>query len=188
MAFPRSGTVDTSTYSGTKDFVFAHAGAVQSANVAANDHLKLDTVDVSRGAAGSGAGAAGGGSVFLDTTTTYSNSNGAASLGRFTLQGGKIYKLSLASVYALFSGATGVLDLQWFDVTGTPAAIGTILRVLPVTQTSNDNATGNLETMFAPGGAAADTKLVEVRIITATALTSIGDPVKGAPTALVETY
>src|SRR5438445_1202270 len=103
MAFPRSGTVDTQTFSGTKDFVFAHSSALQSTNIAANDHLKLDTVDFSRPSVAQLTGALGGASVSLDTTTAYSNTDGAASLGRFTVRGGKLYKLECSPGYALFS-------------------------------------------------------------------------------------
>lgn len=186
MAFPRSGTVDTQTLSGTKDFVFAHSSALQNSNIAANDHLKIDTVDLARGGPSN---TLSGGSVKLDTATTYSNSNGAASLGRLSLGGGKFYKLVCNVGYALFSaGAGSVLTLQWFDVTGTPAAIGQPLNVYPASDTANETTLGSLEAMFAPSGGAADVKLVEVRITAATTLTSIGDTAKGLPTILVETY
>lgn len=188
MAFPRSGTVDTQTFSGTKDFVFAHSSALQNSNIAANDHLKLDTVDFSRGNATTAAGAASGGSVFLDTTTTYSNTDGAASLGRFTVRGGKLYKLEASPGYALFSGATGVLTLQWFDVTGTAAAVGQPLNLYVMTDASNDGAQGDLWTMYQPGGGQNDLFLLEVRIQAVTALTSIGNTAKGLPTVLVETF
>jgi hypothetical protein len=184
MAFPRSGTVDTQTFSGTKDFVAAHSSALQNSNISANDHLKLDTVDVARGGLSSGAGAASGGAVILDTTTTYSNTDGAASLGRFSLKAGKTYKLTCHPGYFLFSGATGVITLQWYDVGGAAAAIGQPLNVYVATDASNDGATGSLVAFFQPG---TDT-LVEVRIAAVTALTSIGNTAKGLPVALVETY
>jgi len=177
MAFPRSGTVDTQTLSGTKDFVLARNGATQSTNIAANDHVKFDTVDMSRGS-----------SIVLDTTTTYSNSNGAASLGRFSLQGGKVYKLTSSIGYVLGSGATGLLSVRWTDVTGAPVAIGSLSNNYVMTDATNETGDGNLFTMFAPGGSSQDIFLVELRIITATALTSFGDPTKGAIVAMVETY
>lgn len=190
MAFPRSGTVDTQTFSGTKDFVFAHSSAIQNANVAANDHLKFDTVDVSRPSVAQLTGALGGGAVSLDTTTAYSNVNGAASLGRFTLRGGKLYKLECSPGYALFTAATSLVTLQWNDVTAAPVAIGQSLNIYPLSDaTAAENASGDLWTMYAPGGGQNDLFLVEVRIIaTVAALTSLGDTVKGLPTVLVETY
>lgn len=188
MAFPRSGTVDTQTSSGTKDFILATLSAIQSTNIAANDHLKFDTIQVQRGGASSGAGAAGGGAISLDTTTTYSNSNGAASLGRFSLQGGKVYKLTLNPGYFLFSGATGVITLRWNDVSGTPANIGNPLNTYALTTATNDGVNGSFVAMFAPGGSSQDLFLVEARITAVTALTSIGDTTKGLPVALVETY
>lgn len=185
MSFPRSGTVDTQTYSGTKDFVFAHSSALQNSNVGANDHLKFDTIDVIRG--GTGAGAAQGGAVALDTSTTYSNANAAASIGRFTLQGGKTYKMTFDPGYVLFSGATGVITFQFFNAS-TGVAIGQPLNVFTATDAGHEMAQGSLTAMFQPGGASQDLVLVEVRITAVTALTSIGDTAKGLPTIMVETY
>lgn len=190
MAFPRSGTVDTQTISGTKDFMFVHSSAVQSANVGVGDHLKLNTIDVARGGATTTAGAASGGMVVLDTTTTYVNTLGAASLGRFTLRGGRVYRLESSAASILFSGATGVLTLQWFDVTvlGAGVAIGQPASVFAQTDASNDGATGDLVALFSPGGGAQDKFLVEVQIIAVTALTNIGNTSTGLPYALVETF
>jgi len=189
MAFPRSGTLDTQTFSGTKDFIFAHSSALQNSNIGAADHLKIDTIDFSRGAVATASGAASGGSVSLDTTTTYSNTIGAASLGRFTLQGGKLYKLECSPGYALFSGNTGVITFQWFDVTsGSGTAIGQALNFFALTDAGHENANGDLWSMYSPGGSSQDKFLVEVQITAVTALTSIGNTAKGLPTVLVETY
>lgn len=193
MAFPRSGTVDTQTYSGTKDFVFARLNAVQNSNIGAADHIKFDTVDFARPPAATNdpSGSQQTSCVFLDTTTTYSNTSGAASIGRFTLRGGRLYKLSCDPGYALFSGATGLLTLQWFDVTGAVAVAltGAPTIIEPVTQTTHDNVSGSLDTFYLPGGSMNDLFLLEVQIVGApTALTSIGSSTKGQTTALIETY
>src|SRR4029077_4850457 len=191
MAFPRSGTVDTQTFSGTKDFVFGRTAALQNANIGAADHLKFDTVDFSRPTVAQLTGALGGAAVSLDTSTTYVNTVGAASIGRFTVRGGKTYKLECSPGYVLFSTAAGLLTLQWVDVTvlGSQVALGTPLMIEPVTETTNDVAIGDLWTMYAPGGGQNDLFLLEVQIIGApTALTSIGSATKGQPTVLVETY
>jgi hypothetical protein len=192
MAFPRSGTVDTQTFSGTKDFIFGHVNAVQNANIGNGDHLKFDTVDFQRPLIVSPTtGAAGGSAESLDTSTTYTNALGVASIGRFSVRGGKVYKLECSPGYVLFSGATGLLTLQWVDVTvvGAQVALGQPLMIEPVTQTTNDIATGDLWTFYAPGGGQNDVFLLEVQIIGApTALTSIGSATKGQPSALVETY
>jgi len=190
MAFPRSGTVDTQTFSGTKDFVFAHSSALQGANIGVGDHLKIDTVDFSRPSVAQLTGALGGASVLLDTTTAYVNTIGAASVGRFSVRGGKLYKLECSPGYALFSGATGALTLQWFDVTtlGSPVAIGQPLQLLSLTDAGNEVTNGDLWTMYQPGGGQNDIFLVEVQITAVTALTSIGNTAKGLPTVLIETY
>jgi hypothetical protein len=190
MAFPRSGTVDTQTFSGTKDFVFARSSATQSTNIAVGDHLKLDTVDFSRPSVAQVTGALGGSAISLDTTTTYTNTVGAASLGRFSLRGGKLYKLECSPGYVLETAAGSLVTLQWFDVTtlGSPAAIGQPLTILNLADTAFENSTGDLWTMYSPGGGQNDIFLVEVQIIAVTTLISIGAANKGFPTILVETY
>lgn len=191
MAFPRSGTVDTQTFSGTKDLVFARSSVLQNANIGAADHLKFDTIDFSRGGQASAAGAAGGGAVSLDTTTAYVNTVGAPAIGRFTVRGGKMYKLECSPGYILWSGATGTLVLQWFDVTtlGSPVAVGQPMQLLPMTAATNDASNGDLWTMYNPGGGQNDLFLLEVQIVGApTVLTQIGAAGKGFPTVMVETY
>jgi hypothetical protein len=190
MAFPRSGTVDTQTLSGTKDFVMARSSVLQNANIAAADHLKFDTVDFSRPTVAQLTGAMGGAAITLDTSTAYVNTVGAAAIGRFSVRGGKLYRLTCSPGYVLFSGATGLLTLQWFDVTtlGSPAAIGQPFSVYTATDASNDGTGGHAQAMYAPGGGQNDIFLIEVQITVATALTQVGAAAKGFPTALVETY
>jgi len=190
MAFPRSGTVDTQTFSGTKDLVFVRSSVLQNANLGVGDHLKFDTVDFSRPSVAQLTGALGGAAMSLDTSTAYVNTVGAASIGRFSIRGGKVYKLECSPGYFLFSGATGVVTLQWFDVTtlGSPVAVGQPLNIYTATDAGNENAQGDLWTFYAPGGGQNDNFLVEVQITAVTALTSIGAAGKGFPTALVETY
>jgi hypothetical protein len=191
MAFPRSGTVDTQTFSGTKDFIFAHVSALVNSNIGAADHIQFNTVDFSRPVVGASdpSGAQQGTAITLDTTTNYTNTSGVASIGRFTVRGGKLYKLECSPGYVLFSGATGLLSLQWFDVTtGSGVALGQPQSIYAMTDASNDGASGDLWTMYNPGGGQNDLFLLEVQITVATALTSIGNTAKGLPTVLVETY
>lgn len=190
MAFPRSGTVDTQTISGTKDFVFARSSVLQNANIAAADHLKFDTVDFARGGVGDamGVGAKAGGAVTLDTATAYVATVAVAAIGRFSLRGGKMYKLTCSPGYVLFSGATGLLTLQWFDMTSVAAAIGQPYSVYTQADASQDGTGGHLQAFYNPGGGQNDIFLVEVQITVATALTQIGAAAKGFPTVLVETY
>jgi len=190
MAFPRSGTVDTQTFSGTKDFTFASQPALVNSNIGVGDHIQFTSVLFQRPLIVSPTtGAAGGAAITLDTTTSYVNTSGVASLGRFNVRGGKMYKLEMSPGYVLFSGATGSLGLQWFDVTtGSAASVGAPLLVNALTDASHENATGDLWTFYNPGGGQNDVFLLEVQIISVTALTSIGNTSKGLPTALVETY
>ena len=171
MPFPNSGGVNLATRSGVNEFVFAKLDALQNSNIGANDHVKWDLVVASRG-----------GAVVLDTTTAYSNSTGAASIGRFTLKAGLTYKLMAALPYLLGSGATGLIDLQWFDATLAAALPGTMQSALVATTATNDIGGGLAVAVFSP---AQDT-LVELRIITATALTQLGTAAREA-FAFVET-
>lgn len=171
MAFPQSGNVNLSTKTGVVEYLFAKMDALQNSNVGANDHLKFETVLASRG-----------GSITLDTSTAYVNTQGTASIGRFTLKAGLTYKLTASVPYFLGSGATGLLDVQWFDATNNAALPGVYQTMLVSTDASNDGAGSQAVAVFTP---AQDT-LVELRIITATALTSIGTAAR-EPFAFIET-
>jgi hypothetical protein len=189
MAFPRSGTVDTQTFSGTKDFVFATMSALQNSNIGSADHLKFDTISFARPSVANTPGSAS--AISLDTAATYSNVVGAASVGRFSVRGGKMYHLSFNARYVLSSGATGLLTLQWVDVTtlGSQVVLGSPMQISPVSSAVNEIVMGTVETFYNPGGGQNDVFLLEVQIIGApTALTQIGSATKGLPTALVETY
>lgn len=159
MPFPNAGIVNLATRSGVVEYLVAKLDTLQNANIGANDHVKFDTVLASRGNA-----------VVLDTTTAFSAATGAASIGRFTLKAGLTYRLMAAIPYLLGSGATGLLDVQWFDATLNAALPGTIASALVSTTATNDTGGGVALAIFTPGQ---DT-LVELRLITVTALTQIG--------------
>lgn len=172
MPVKNAGVVNTSTRSGVNEFVFAELNTQQTTNIAANDHVKLDTVVASRGSA-----------VTLDTSTTYSNVAGAASIGRFTLKAGLTYKLRAAIPYALGSGATGLLQVAFYDATGSALIPGVPQTMLVATTATNDIGGGIAEAIFQPGV----DSLVELRIITATALSQIGTTGARMPFVSVET-
>lgn len=172
MPTANAGDVNTSTKTGVKEFVFAKMATQQTTNIAAGDHLKFDTVVASRG-----------GSVALDTSTAYVTTAGAAAIGRFTLKAGLTYKLVAGVPYVLGSGATGLLDVVWYDATAGANLPGTFQSVLVATTATNDQGGGEAVSYFTP---TQDT-LVELRIITATALTQIGATTNRHPYAIVET-
>jgi len=173
MPFPNAGTVDTQTPSGVKSYVLARLATQQSTNIAAGDHLKLDTVVASRG-----------GDIALDTSTSYVTTIGAASIGRFTLKANKTYHLKCGIPYILGSGATGLLEVQFYDATGNAALPGVNGASLVATTATNDIGGGFPEAIFTPG----QDSLVEVRIVTATALSQIGITGSRGPVVLVETF
>lgn len=172
MPRPNTGAVNTSTISGVTGYMLATLATQQSAQIAAGDHLKMDTVVFSRG-----------GEIALDTTTAYVTTIGAASVGRFTLKANKTYLLRVQLGYVLFSGATGVVDVQFYDATANAAITTALASLFVTTDASNDGATGVTEAVFTPGQ---DT-LVEVRINAVTALTRFGTTGSRAPTVWIET-
>jgi hypothetical protein len=172
MPAPNAGVVNTATKTGVVEFVFARLNTTQAANVAANDHIKFDTVIASRGS-----------SVALDTTTAYSSATGAASIGRATLKAGLTYRLRASVPYLLGSGATGFLDVAFFDATLNAQLPGSFQRMLVSTTATNDTGGGFAEAVFSPGQ---DT-LVELRIVNSTAVTSISSSGGVNATLFIET-
>jgi hypothetical protein len=172
MPSPNTGVVNLGTKSGVQEFLFAKLATQQSANIGAGDHVKFDTVIASRGI-----------SIALDTATTYSNVAATASIGRFTLKGNITYRLRGAVPYVLGSGATGLVELQFYDATAGALLPGVQQAVLVDTTATNDQGGGVAEAVFTPGK---DT-LVELRIITATALSQLGVTNTRTPFVTIET-
>lgn len=173
MGFPNAGSVNTSTLTGVTAYILAKMATQQSTNIAAGDHLKFDTV-VATGR---------GGEIVLDTSTAYVTTIGAASIGRFTLKANKTYAMRCNIPYVLGSGATGLLDVQFYDATGNAAIAGTVGTALVATTATNDIGGGEAEAVFSPG----QDSLVEVRIVTATALTQVGHTTNRHPSVWIET-
>lgn len=174
MPFPGAGAVDTSTKEGVKGYMLARLATQQTTNVAAGDHLKLETVSTFRG-----------GDITLDTTTAYVTTTGAASIGRFTLKTGKTYKLRAQIPYVLGSGATGALEAAFYDATaGAVISTGVGLAALVATTATNDTGGGFAEAIFTPG----QDSLVELRFIVATIVTQIGTTANNRqPSVFIET-
>lgn len=173
----RTGVVNTSTADGLTSYLGASLATQQAANIAANDHVKFDTVNFNDGV-----------SVVLDTTTAYSNTAGAASVGRATVKGtpngGLSYKLSFDAGYCLFSGATGVVEFQFYDATAGALIAGGTASVYAATDAGHDGSSAHMEAYYTP---LADTNLVEVRIVAVTALTRIGTTASRYPTLSIQT-
>lgn len=171
MPTPNTGGVNTATSSGVTAVMLATLATQQTTNIAAGDHLKLDTVVFSKGR-----------EIALDVATAYVTTIGAASIGRFTLRSACNYLIRLNAGYVLFSGATGVVDLQLYDATANAAITTALATVFAATDAGHDGASGMVEVVFSP---AQDT-LVEVRIKTVTAVTQFGTTANRAPTVFIE--
>lgn len=172
MPFPNAGGVNLSTNDGTDDYMVAKMATQQTTNVGAGDHLKLDTVVFSSG-----------NSIRLDNTSGYATTLGVTALGRLLLRGGRNYYLRAVLPYFLGSGATGLVDLQFYDVTNNVALAGTLLTATVSTDASNDTGGGDASAWVAPG----NDIIVELRIITATAVTQFGTTAGRHPLVWVET-
>jgi hypothetical protein len=70
-----------------------------ASNIAASDHIKFDNVMAQSGS-----------DIALDTATAYTSATNAASVGRLTLKGGRVYELT-QQVFA--TGSTGYIFLGW---------------------------------------------------------------------------
>ncbi len=147
---------------GSREYLRAEMRSIQNSNLSSNvDHLKFANVQASAG-----------GSVSLDTATTYTSTGGAASLGRFTLAAGKTYRMVANIPYATatVSGTISTLDYSWYNAT-TGTLIGSNGGFRSAgTAASNDEHTGYAEAIFTPSS----TTLVEVRLTVASNIATIG--------------
>jgi hypothetical protein len=173
MPFPNAGLVNTSVPSGVMEFVLGKLATQQSANIAANDHIKFDTVITSRGS-----------SAVLDTTTAYATGAGAASVGRITLKAGKTYKITAGIPFYLGSAATSTAVLRLYDATAGANLPGIAFSVWPSSTTTNEYGSAMAVAFFTP----TQDSLVELRIISATTGTRYGNTSGEEPWILVETY
>lgn len=126
----------TPTSGQTVDYVSGRLAATQTTNLTASDHVKFDTVL--------------SGNIPLDTTTPYTNTPGADSIGRITLTAGKTYELT-ATVGEFNTSSQNNISLQWYDVTtGTPVAlgVGTALENLNATTYMQKNSVA--QAVFTP--------------------------------------
>ena len=170
----KTGAVNLASAGGLTAFASARIATQQSANIAANDHLKFDTVDAVEGT-----------EIIPDTTTAYVTTQGAASVGRFLLHGspnaGLTYRLQFNAGYVLFSGATGLLELQFYDATNGAVIPGGTVSIVAATDAGHDGGSSSMEAVFTP----LSDVLVEVRILVATALTRIGTTASRFPTVFI---
>jgi hypothetical protein len=152
-------TVSTVTGNGniSAEYLRAQELADQTTNIAANDHIKFDTNQASSG-----------GSISLDTSTTYTTTAAVASVGRFTLIGGKTYLLRGTLPSVDFSTTSGTVTYQWWDATNS-TALGSS-AVISTHAISGNGTGGYAEAVVTP----ASDILVELRIIAATAVSRIG--------------
>lgn len=115
----------------------------QTTNLAVTDHIKFDTVLFSTGS-----------NISLNTSSPYTTTTGAASIGRITLAANKTYLLDLWLVQ--FNATT--LVVNWWNATSNAAIDGPIAGTFP-----------GCTAVFTPGVST----LVEVRIVNSTLPNSI---------------
>ena len=153
------------------EYMYVQLAGAETTNLAQNDHVKFDTVVKSSGS-----------SATLDTSTTYSTTAGAASIGRFTLKSGKTYRLDAGIPYAATAGGTSLIRLRWYDATNGVDISGTALNIEATSTVASQSGAGAIFT------ATSDT-LVELRITsTSSSVTQLGAAsTKLYPWAIIET-
>jgi len=119
----------TINQSGGSDFVQAYTSSDQTTNLAVGDHIKLNTV---LGSSGS--------SISLDTTTGYTTTTGAASVGRFTLAANKTYMLYANITCSIYSASSGSIWCMWYNVTsGGSGGLGWASYYAPNARSTTQN-------------------------------------------------
>lgn len=153
------------------NYQFNQARAGQtSTNIAANDHIKFDTVENNLGS-----------DISLDTTTAYVNTANTASIGRFTLTAGRVYKMIGSIVF--FSGSVFdvLVDYAWFN-SDTTTQLGRRARTMGNQRAVNEGVDGVAMAVLSP---TVNTR-VELRITSSSAATIGNDPTFLQPWALIE--
>lgn len=169
-----SGTPSLGLITGVNEFVLVKMAAQQTTNKAVGDHVKFDTI----------LGFRGGLYITADVLSTYSNVQGAPSIGRFTLKAGPTYLLEYASKYVDYGGVTGTAIFSWHDATAG-VNLGAPLRCEPLTTIGHFATGASASAIITP---TVDT-LVEMRIIefqTGT-ISAIGLATRSEPSALIRT-
>jgi hypothetical protein len=158
------------TVSGTdpsaREYLRAEMHTDQSTNLNVGDHIKFDTVQASAST-----------SILLDTS-------GTSTQGRFTLAGGKTYKLhALAPASGFSAGDFASLSYYWYDVTNG-APIGSAGFLQPTTRGDlSQDSNSSADAVFTTSG----TTVVEVRFNHSVSIQVLGgSSINSYPNAYIE--
>lgn len=123
----------------------------QTTNVVDGDHIKIDNVSLQKGSLMS-----------LDTTTPYTTTAGAASIGRYTLAPNFTYQITYDISSVAFNKQTGVVKFQLWNAT-SDTAIGKLMSINGSGQILGDIHINHAytKTIFSP----TVSTLIEVRIV-----------------------
>ena len=141
---------------GFRNLLVARSSTLQNTNRSAGDHIKFNSIIYSTGS-----------NISLDTTTTYTNTAGAASVGRFTLQPGS-YKM-----YSTLGYVENSATFRWTDSSGNslPGQVST--NDVGSFYTGSSNSVMVLPSIVACT-TTSSTLLIELRIISTSGLTQVG--------------
>jgi alpha-tubulin suppressor-like RCC1 family protein len=138
-----------SSVGSTISYLQGYSSTSQTTNLTAGtSHFMFDTVEAYSGT-----------DISLDTSTPYSNTAGAASLGRITLKAGKTYKLYADAGALSGTNPATYIAYQWYNA-DTGVAIGQTGSIEGSAEASNDALQAKAEAVFTP---TVDTK-VEIRL------------------------
>lgn len=147
------------SFGGSTLFSAVSNGTNQTTNIDAADNILFNTSDASRGSA-----------ALYSTATSI-----------WALEAGRTYRLTGQAGALTFGGATGILVLQWFDITAG-AFFGNQGMSLTIAATGQLNTTPQATAIISPTVATA----VELRIVTETVLTAVSGTNNRA-TAFIQT-
>ena len=173
MPVAYSGTPHLGTITGVNEFCVINRSSNQAINLGVGDHVMFNSLT----------GFRGGQYIQPDLLTTYSNVQGAASIGRITLKAGPAYYLQYMPGLVLVD-ASGSFGTFTFHNATDGLNFGGFYKAVPVSQTTHVNYGTTMATIIEP------TKdiLVEVRIIAVTGtITGIGEGTAANPTLLIYT-
>lgn len=138
-------------------FLAATLSAAQTTHIASDDHIAFNTVEASNGS-----------DISLDTATAYSNVNGVASVGQFTLAANHTYRLRVDLGSATTSQQ---IQYSWVDSSDGSAIGQGGLFLATVYAGTNSASSSGAEAVVVVGGSP---KTVDVRMTFVAGTSSIG--------------
>jgi len=147
---------------GDIEYVVGKLNSSQDSNVSDGDHIKWDTVISSEGS-----------TISLDISTSYSTTNDAASIGRFTVSSTANYEVRSVIIAQFSASPDQAFDIQLYNATSGTAVSNAIVASAIASEGGNNNYSSQAES-FWRGELSSGTKY-EIRIVAAGDIIKIGN-------------